>query len=191
MSGFWEDNYETGGGSSDAYVPDMTADEYGGMPSADDVSASVRMAMTNSWDDPTADRVGDGAPAGKSDWWDIFAPTDELKAPASEYAKRQGVGETTQPKEEPKGLLGRIEDFANKNKSLTEMLLKGVAGAATAKNASKAATAQMREKDQIERERNKQYSDSIAALAKPGIIGRAQPLKRTNGTQVFNNGRIA
>lgn len=130
--------------------------------------------------------------AETSSWWqNIFTPTDELKAPASEYAKRQGVGETTQPKEESKGLLGRIEDFANKNKSLTEMLLKGVAGAATAKNASKAATAQMREKDQIERERNAQYSASIAALAKPGIIGKAQPLKRTNGTQVFNNGRIA
>lgn len=153
-------------------------------PSVEDINESVQLALGGGSDIASS--------AETSSWWqNIFTPTDELKAPASEYAKRQGVGETTQPKEESKGLLGRIEDFANKNKSLTEMLLKGVAGAATAKNASKAATAQMREKDQIERERNAQYSASIAALAKPGIIGRAQPLKRTNGTQVFNNGRIA
>lgn len=112
-----------------------------------------------------------------------------ITAPAAEYAKRQGVGEVH--KEEEKGLIGKITDFANNNKILTEMLLKGVSGAVTAKNAQKAATAQMREKDNIERERNKQYSDSIANLAKPGLIGRAQQLRRVGGAPVFNNGRIA
>ena len=182
---WFQDEMNAGDTYQEVADPWAAPTEDGGYaPSVEDINESVQLALGGGSDIASS--------AETSSWWsNIFTPTDELKAPASEYAKRQGVGESTQPKQEEKGLIGRITDFANQNKSLTEMVLKGVAGAATAKNASKAATAQMREKDQIERERNAQYSASIAALAKPGIIGRAQPLKRTNGTQVFNNGRIA
>lgn len=116
-----------------------------------------------------------------------------ITAPGSGPAKSQGASEPAKPKDqESKGLIGRITDFANNNKSLTEMLLKGLAGAASAKQSQKAAMAQMQEKDRLERERNAQYSASIADLAKPtGLMGRAQPLRRVGGGQVFNNGRIA
>ena len=181
MSGFWEDDYETGGGSSDTAAPDMTADEYGGTmatgtedfngpPTEADLQESLRDVAFAGYEVPS---------------WSGIA------APAAEYAKRQGVGESAQPQQESRGLIGRITDFANSNKSLTEMVLKGIGGAVAAKGAQKANMAQIQEKDRLEQQRNAQYSASIANLAKPGIIGRQQALRRIDGTPVFNNGRIA
>ena len=170
-----------GDGSYAPSVPDFSMDDSIGVygpPTEQEFQESLR----------------DVAFAGyESSWW------EGITAPTFEYAKRQGVGESIEPDkpsqpdtQESKGLIGRITDFANNNKSLTEMLLKGIAGAASAKQSEKAAMARMHEKERLERERNKQYSDSIANLAKPGLIGRAQtPLRRAGGGQVFNNGRIA
>ena len=153
-------------------------------PSVEELSESVQLAF-GGYDDPTQDRVGSGTPEGQTAWWQaVFSPTEGRQAgPAASPA--------AQPQQESRGLIGRITDFANQNKSLTEMVLKGIGGAVTAKNTQKAATAQLQEKDRLEQQRNAQYSASISNLAKPGIIGRQQALRRIDGTPVFNNGRIA
>lgn len=186
MSGdFWEDDYETGGG--DTYVPEPTRpDSFGS-----DVGESIQMAL--------GDTRGAAAQEGDAPWWNTVV--DAFVSPSASTVTEDrlntdaqgGKGAATPgtAKQEEKGLLGKIADFANQNKSLTEMVLKGIGGAVAEKNKGKAATQLLTKKDELERARNAEYSASIANLAKPGIIGRQQPLRRIDGSQVFNNGRIA
>ena len=183
MSGnSWEDDYETGGGSVDTYVPEATRpDSFGS-----DVGESIQMAL--------GDTRGSAAQEGDAPWWNtvvsaFVSPTEDRLNTDVQGGKGTATAGTA--KQEEKGLLGKITDFANQNKSLTEMVLKGIGGAVAEKNKSKAATELLTKKDELERARNAEYSASIANLAKPGIIGRQQPLRRIDGSQVFNNGRIA
>lgn len=122
------------------------------------------------------------------------------------YAQRQGIGEAprsesdkTPSKNESKGgIIGRISDFVDKNKSLSEILLKGVAGAAAGNQAKKTAEInaqsrldELKLKNQQEREKDAMVSASVSGLRQPtGIINRGV-LKRADGTPVFQNGRIA
>lgn len=95
------------------------------------------------------------------------------------------------------GILGKISDFVEKNKALSEMLIKGVAGAASGNTAKKAAEIQARNrldelklKNQQEQEGNARTSASVTGLRAPtGILNRG-PLRRTDGTPIYTNGRI-
>lgn len=95
------------------------------------------------------------------------------------------------------GIIGKISGFVDKNKALSEMLVKGIAGAASGNQAKKTAEIQARNrldelklKNQQEQEANARTSASVAGLRQPvGIINRG-PLRRADGTPVFSNGRI-
>lgn len=98
---------------------------------------------------------------------------------------------------EGKGIIGRISDFVDKNRGLTEMVLKGIAGAAggnSAKNTAnvnaKSQLEQLRLKNQLEQENNARVSASVTGMRPPGIMGRQQPLRRMGGANVYTNGII-
>jgi hypothetical protein len=94
-------------------------------------------------------------------------------------------------KEDDEGIIGKITGFANKNKGLTEMLLKGVAGGLAADQAQSDRKALMREQQAIANEDNARVSASVSGLRGPGIIAKQAALKRINGDQIFTaNGRI-
>lgn len=101
------------------------------------------------------------------------------------------------PGAEGKGIIGRISDFVDKNRGLTEMVLKGIAGAAggnSAKNTAnvnaKSQLEQLRLKNQLEQENNARVSASVTGMRPPGIMGRQQPLRRMGGANVYTNGII-
>ena len=115
------------------------------------------------------------------------------------YGQRQGVNSQAEVggKEEG-GLLGRVSSFVDKNKSLSEMIAKGLAGALGGNTATKTANIQaksqldqIRLKDQLDQEQRARMSASITGLTQPGrgILSQGQ-LKRSDGTNVFTNGRI-
>lgn len=94
-------------------------------------------------------------------------------------------------------LLSKISRFAEKNKSLTEIIAKGVYGAAAgvasgnqAKTLARSRMDELREADRIKQADNARISASVSGLRPPGIIGRQRALKRIDGTPVFTNGRI-
>jgi hypothetical protein len=96
------------------------------------------------------------------------------------------------------GLLDKIGGFVEKNKTLSELALKGFGGAVAAKNAKNAATANSRSRieelrvaDQLKQGENARMSASVSGLRAPGLIGKQMQLKRTDGTPVYTNGRIA
>lgn len=161
----------------------------GGSMSNDDILESIGLAM------------GDGA---AQDW---VAQTFPGITNTAAYAQRQGVGDapraestkTPDPKE-GQGLIGKISNFVDKNKSLSEILLKGVAGAAMGNQAKKSAEIaaqsrldELKLKNQQEREKDAQVSASVSGLRAPaGLIGRPQQqLRRADGSLVYQNGRIA
>lgn len=92
---------------------------------------------------------------------------------------------------EGEGIIGKLTGFVNKNPRITEMLLKGVAGAMTADQAQNDRKALLREQQAIQNDDNARYSASVSGLRGPGIIAKQAALKRINGDQVFtSNGRI-
>lgn len=138
---------------------------------------------------------------------DIMQPWVSGITNTAAYAQRQGVGDapraestkTPDPKE-GQGLIGKISNFVDKNKSLSEILLKGVAGAAMGNQAKKSAEIaaqsrldELKLKNQQEREKDAQVSASVSGLRAPaGLIGRPQQqLRRADGSLVYQNGRIA
>lgn len=122
------------------------------------------------------------------------------------YAQRQGVNEPPRAEsaknpdpKEGQGLIGKLSSFVDKNKSLSEILLKGVAAAAATSQSKKAAELaaqsrldELKLKNQQEREKDAQVSASVSGLRAPtGLIGQPQrQLRRADGTPVFTNGRI-
>lgn len=121
------------------------------------------------------------------------------------YAQRQGfnepraINETAQEKGGTSGgIIGRISDFVDKNKGLSEMLAKGIASAATGNSNQKTAEINARSrldelklKNEQERQKSADVSASVSGLRAPtGIINRGV-LKRADGTPVYQNGRIA
>ncbi len=95
------------------------------------------------------------------------------------------------------GLIGKISKFVNKNKGLSEMLAKGVAGAAigasnvkAAKAASQSRMDELKLKDEQERRKNEEYSASVSGLRAPVPFIRQPKLKRVGGAPVFSNGAI-
>ena len=94
-------------------------------------------------------------------------------------------------------LLDKVGGFVEKNKSLTEMVLKGIGGATAASQAKKLAEqnsrnriGELQEADRLKQADNARISASVSGLRAPGIIRRQMPLKRIDGTNVFNNGKI-
>lgn len=103
---------------------------------------------------------------------------------------------TAEPKSSG-GLLGKIGGFVEKNKSLTEMVLKGIGGATAASQAKDLANqnsrnriGELQEADRLKQADNARISASVSGLRQPGIIRRQMPLRRIDGTNVFNNGKI-
>lgn len=164
-----------------------TATGPGGSMSNDDILESIGIAL------------GDGAsqpwvPQSFSN--DAYARSADRATDRTDGAPR-AEGDKTQTPKESGGILGRISNFVDKNKSLSEILLKGVAGAAMGNQAKKAAELQaqsrldeLKLKNQQEREKDAQVSASVSGLRAPtGIINRGV-LKRADGTPVYQNGRI-
>lgn len=120
------------------------------------------------------------------------------------YAQRQVFNEAppkavnaADDKKEPGGLIGKVSSWVEKNKGLSEMLAKGIAGAALGSQNKKAAEIQaqsrldeLKLRNQQEREKDAQVSASVSGLRAPGLIGRAQPLRRADGSMVYQQGRI-
>ncbi len=106
------------------------------------------------------------------------------------------ANKTAEPKSAG-GLLGKVGGFVEKNKSLTEMVLKGIGGATAASQAKALANqnsrnriGELQEADRIKQADNARISASVSGLREPGIIRRQMPLRRIDGTNVFNNGKI-
>jgi len=94
-------------------------------------------------------------------------------------------------------LLNKVSGFVEKNKGLTEMVLKGIGGATAASQARKLAEqnsrsriGELQEADRIKQAENARISASVSGLRPPGIVRRQMPLRRIDGTNVFNNGKI-
>ncbi len=121
------------------------------------------------------------------------------------YAERQGfnepraINETSNEKGGTSGgIIGRISDFVDKNKGLSEMLAKGIASAATGNSNQQTAEINARSrldelklKHDLERQKSADVSASVSGLRAPGGIINRGVLKRADGTPVYQNGRIA
>ena len=137
-----------------------------------------------------------------SDWFknnstiaDYYRRTSESVQPDAKTVdnpadKKPGGGSS-------ESLLDKIGKFVEKNKGLTEILAKGVYGAAAgvaagnqAKALARSRTEELREADRIKQADNARISASVSGLREPGIIGRQRALKRVDGTPVFTNGKI-
>lgn len=154
--------------------------------------------------DDLAEALGIAGVDAGQDWVSasVQAYSDYRNASESQrmYDPPRAEGDKTPDKKTAEGgILGRISNFVDKNKSLSEILLKGVAGAAAGNQAKKAseiaAQSRMEElklKNQQEREKDAQVSASVSGLRAPtGLIGRPQKqLLRADGTPVYQNGRI-
>lgn len=176
----WYDEFLT-----DVGVDPVSTSDFTSTLSNDDIMESIGMAF------------GDSTP----DWIPTsFDGTGGITNTAA-YAQRQGVGPQTladEKKDNDKGgIIGRISGFVEKNKGLSEMLAKGIAGAALGSQNKKAAEAtarsrleEMRLKNQQEMEANARTSASVAGLRTPtaGLMGRQ--LRRVDGAPVYQNGRI-
>lgn len=88
------------------------------------------------------------------------------------------------------GIIGKVMDFANKNKGLTEIALKGIAGGIASENQAEQRMKELRAKDQMDQESNARVSASVSGLRGPGIINRQAQLKRTDGSGIYTNGKI-
>ena len=123
-------------------------------------------------------------------------PGEDSMAQAASQQPRSLSGAADE-KAQGGGILSRIGSFAEKNKSLSEMIGRGLQGAFVESARQKAARVlaqsqmdQLKMKNQLEQENNARTSASVTGLNQPGgIIHRGQ-LKRTDGTNVFTNGRI-
>lgn len=88
------------------------------------------------------------------------------------------------------GIFGKVLDFANKNKGLTEMIAKGISGGIASENQAEQQLRQIREQDQLKQNENARISASVTGLRSPGLIGRQSALRRNDGANVFTNGKI-
>jgi len=101
-------------------------------------------------------------------------------------------------KESGTSLLDKVGGFVDKNKTFTELALKGFGGAVASKNAKAAAKAGSRSRieeleaaDRLRQQENARYSASVSGLRSPGLVGKQMALKRIDGTPIYQNGRIA
>ena len=154
--------------------------------------------------DDLAEAIGIAGMDMEQDWisQSIQAYSDYRNTAESQrmYDAPKAEGDKTPSKKDAEGgIIGRITNFVDKNKSLSEMLLKGVAGAAMGNQAKKTAELQAKSRldelklrNQQEREKDAQVSASVSGLRAPtGLIGRPQKqLLRADGTPVYTNGRI-
>lgn len=179
----FDDEYFSGSGSdsSGSTAPDTSASAWGD-PDLADIGESIKIALGEE---------------GSAQSWLSWAGGGGIENTAG-YAQRQGVNDA--PKaidaasaDKQGGILGKITSFVDKNKALSEMLIKGIAGAAggnPAKAAAKSRLDELKLKNQQELDANARTSASVTGLRAPGIIGRAQQLKRNDGSLVFQNGRV-
>lgn len=98
---------------------------------------------------------------------------------------------------EGQGLIGKLSNWVDKNRGLSEILLKGVAGAAAGNQAKRSAEVaaqsrldELKLKNQQEREKDAMVSASVSGLRQPGGLMARGQLKRTDGSVVYQNGRI-
>lgn len=115
----------------------------------------------------------------------------------AEASQPKAVGEDSPGGGRSDGIIGRISNFVEKNKGLSEMLAKGIAGAALGSSNKKEAQIaaqsrldQLKLQQEIDRQKSAAVSASVSGLRSPtGIVNRGQ-LKRSDGTPVYQNGRI-
>lgn len=122
---------------------------------------------------------------------------------ADDYAGyTTGATENAAPRTAEAGGMGGVIDKASgwidKHQNLTKLglgLIAGTINGNSKKDAAEALAAsrlaELREQDRLKQERNAAFSQSVSGLRKPGLIGTAQPFKRRDGTNVFNNGQLA
>jgi len=95
-----------------------------------------------------------------------------------------------------KGIVGSVGTFANKNPELTKIIASGIGGAVSSSNAKSAAATiaqgridELRLAAQLKQDQANTNSANVLAMRKPGIIGAQSQLQRTNGSNVFDNGK--
>lgn len=170
-------------------APDSATGPGGADLSNDDIMEAIGMAgidVGQDWVTATAQAYSDYRNAAESQRM---------------YEPPRAEGDKTPDKKTAEGgIIGRISNFVDKNKSLSEMLLKGVAGAAMGNQAKKSAEIaaqsrleELKLKNQQEREKDAQVSASVSGLRAPqGLIGRPQQqLRRADGSLVYQNGRVS
>lgn len=108
------------------------------------------------------------------------------------------IGAKSKDDDKETGFFGKANSWLNNNKGLANIggaMLVGMAQShmqgEQQKSQAEARMAELRARDQMDQEANARYSASISGLRKPGIIGKQMALKRTNGTSIFNNGKLA
>lgn len=178
----------------DEYFQEDTPADSGGAVA--DINSNLDADLTEAMEIAGIDLAQEWVPQSFSN--DAFARAADRATDRTDGAPRAASATEANNKKEG-GIIGRISDFVDKNKSLSEILLKGVAGAAAGNQAKKAseiaAQSRMDElklKNQQEREKDAQVSASVSGLRAPtGLIGRPQKqLLRADGTPVYQNGRI-
>lgn len=122
----------------------------------------------------------------------------QYQALGGTFTDQPKTAEAGQQKEQEEGLLGRIGKWVDKNKTLTELVGRGVQAAAqsaqaerNARASSDAQSQMLREKNAIDQENNARISASVTGLRKPVPTKTSQPLRRADGSTLFKNGRIA
>lgn len=105
---------------------------------------------------------------------------------------------TNAAKDSGGGLLDKVGGFVEKNKTLSELALKGFGGAVAARNAKDAAKAGSRSRieelqmaDQLKQQDNARVSASVSGLRSPGLVNKQMALKRIDGTPIYQNGKVA
>lgn len=182
----FDDDYfpSSGSGGIDTGI----TDQFEGI-SEQDISESIGMALGDVASEPWAAQAFTSLSSGK--------PGEDAIARAA-AAQPRAISATDAGTNEKGGILGKISSWVDKNKGLSEILARGIAGAAGANSNKKAAEVaaqsrldELKLRNQQEMEANARTSASVSGLREPqGIVGRAQ-LRRFDGAPVYQNGRIA
>ncbi|WNO06061.1 hypothetical protein [Rhodoferax mekongensis] len=144
-------------------------------------------------------KFGDFVSDGLSTAFNNFAQPNQGSQPSSsggsnENYSNEGRSFAQRPVESGEsasgGIIGKVMDFANKNKGLTEIVLKGISGGIASENQAEQRMKEMRAKDQMDQEASARVSASVSGLRGPGIINRQAQLKRTDGSGIYTNGKI-
>lgn len=177
---FWDEDFYGGGATPEPSVdatPDIPTP-----PSAP--SSSGAYSYPGSFDEigyAWSAAFGDTIP----DWMQGNEMVTRVMASQAKTVEQTGAA-----KDGGKSLLDRVSGFVGNNKSLTEMALRGVAGAVTARQQRKAQLAQLKEQDRQRQAQAARVSSSVSGLRAPGIINRQVALRRIDGSPVYQRGII-
>lgn len=176
---YTDDGSATDGGAGGGSTPVVTDTDTGsGLPTDTGSGGSDREDVAMS----LADLYGEGG----APLWMSSSPAYQALMTTAATGPRTLDNQT--PKQEG-SLLKRIEDFTQKNKGLTELVLRGVGSAIQGRGAAKGRENELRVANDLKQADNARISASVSGLRKPGLIGRQMPLRRIDGTPVYNAGR--